>query len=257
MFKGRSSNWVFWIAMIPITIALTCIANGIAFFEDLGELPGGVIGRLLPLVSLACFILLPISVIYFAWTNFKRASTRLRGFFWAVASSITQTLIIVVITAASFFAASFFDFIEPEFIGETAEEVQNLELNILESKYGIPAPRLGSVEHYSEWSIGEEMGRDFILVPLTEEHEKQVASISFDNIDVELPDDLSTSNLQFLCDVDNEVSISNTVIREFLCKHRDTPIRGNWNLIQVRQDWTVVMAYFPTHSFIWISEVEW
>jgi hypothetical protein len=70
------------------------------------------------------------------------------------------------------------------------------------------------------------MGRDFILVPLTEEHEKQVASISFDNIDVELPDDLSTSNLQFLCDVDNEVSISNTVIREFLCKHRDTPIRG-------------------------------
>lgn len=244
--------------MIPLTIVLTCIANGIAFFEDLGELPGGVTGRLLPLVSLACFILLPISVIYFAWTNFKRASTKLRGFFWVVASAVTQTLIIVVITVISFSAASFFDFIEPEFFGETREEVQNLELDILDWKYGIPAPRLGSVEHYSAWSIGEEVGRDFILVPHTEEHKQQVASIGFDNIDLDLPTDLSTSNLQFLCDVDNEeVTISNPVIREFLCKHRITPIRGNWNLIQVRQDWTVLLAYFPSHNLIWISEAEW
>lgn len=244
--------------MIPFTIGLASIANGIAFLEDLGELPAGIVGRVLPVISLVCFVLVLISIVYFAWTNFKRASTRVRGFFWALATVITQILIIVVVTAISFLAASFFDFIEPKFVGETSEEVQNLELNILDSKYGIPAPRLGSVEHYSEWSIGEEMGRDFILVPLTEQHEQQLGSIDFKNIDSELPSDLSTSNLQFLCDVDNiEVSISNPAIREFLCRHRITPIRGSWNLIQVRQDWTVLLAYFPSHNLIWISEVEW
>ena len=156
------------------------------------------------------------------------------------------------------FSLPHFSVLEPEFIGETSEEVQNLELNILESKYGIPAPRLGSVEHYSEWSIGEEMGRDFVLVPLTMQHEQELASIDFDNIDVELPTDLSTSNLQFLCDVENsDISISNSAVREFLCSHRAKPIRRNWNLIQVRLDWTVLVAYFPDRKLIWISEVEW
>ena len=53
----------------------------IAFLEDLGELPGGIVGRVLPGIALVCFVLLLISMIYFAWTNFKRASTRFRGFF--------------------------------------------------------------------------------------------------------------------------------------------------------------------------------
>jgi len=76
MFKGRSSAWIFWVIMIPITIVLACIANGIAFLQDVGELTAEGLLGLLPILF---FALLAVSFIYFAWTSFARASTKLRG----------------------------------------------------------------------------------------------------------------------------------------------------------------------------------
>ena len=159
MFKGRSSAWIFWVIMIPITIVLACIANGIAFLQDVGELTAEGLLGLLPILF---FALLAVSFIYFAWTSFARASTKLRGVVWAVVSVTTQLLITVVITATSFTIASFANFVTPEYEANTPELRQNL-VDRLESKYHLPVSKVGQIEHVSYYRIGEEFGNDMLI----------------------------------------------------------------------------------------------
>lgn len=256
--RALSNQRYYWLVIVPTTVALAGIGNGILFFEDVADYPLGFVGSIFHYAAIGCMALLLLSIGYFAWSSFRRCSSKLRGFVWSIISVTTQLIIALFITLLSFGAAMTIAFSEPKFIGETDTEVHNLELGVLKSKYGIPASELGAVMHYSEWYIGEEMGRDFILSPSTKEQVQVVEAIPFENVGVELPSDLSTSNLQFLCDVSNKNTLVNDkAARQLLCGHLKSPIKANWNLIQVRHDWTVLLAYFPNSKLVWISEVEW
>lgn len=257
MYRARSNARYYWLVIIPTSIALAAVGNAALFYLDMADFPEGFLRLLLSLLGFGCTILFPLSVCFFAWTSFKLNKSKFKGFLWSATSVATQLVIALLITFFNLVAAYSIGG-EPKFIGETGTEVHDLELGILESKYGIPASDLGSVKHYSEWYFGEEMGRDFILLSSTQQQLKALEAIEFENINVALPRDLSTSNLQFLCDENNTaMRINDESARELLCSHLQSSIRANWNLIQVRQDWTVLFAHFPHSKLIWISEVEW
>lgn len=254
MLRGRSSAWIFWLITIPTTVILGCVANGIAFLQDVGELSTeGFLG----LSSVLLFGLLAISFVYFAWTSFARASTKLRGVVWALVSVTTQLLITVVITATSFTIASFTHFITPEYEANTPELRQNL-VERLESRYQLPVSTIGQIKHVSYYRIGEEFGNDMLIrVP------KNQAINSLGEIllaeTAPLPNDLTMSGQRELCSGTKQGGDFGLTpeLAAVLCGASLNARKLSWGIKQVRVDWTVLVAYFPDDGILWISEVEW
>jgi len=254
MFRGRSSAWIFWVIMIPITIVLACIANGIAFLQDVGELTAEGLLGLLPILF---FALLAVSFIYFAWTSFARASTKLRGVVWAVVSVTTQLLITVVITATSFTIASFANFVTPEYEANTPELRQNL-VDRLESKYHLPVSKVGQIEHVSYYRIGEEFGNDMLIRVSKNQDIDSLGEISLDKT-APLPDDLTMTGQRELCSGTKQGGDFGLTpeLAAVLCGASLDARKLSWGIKQVRMDWTVLVAYFPDDGILWVSEVEW
>ncbi len=254
MLRGRSSAWIFWVIMIPFTIALVGVANGIAFLQDIGELTTEGLLGLLPVLV---FGLLAVSFIFFAWTSFSRASTKLRGVVWAVVSVITQLLITVVITATSLTIASFTHFVKPEFEANTPELRQNLAER-LESKYQLPVSMVGQIEHVSYYRIGEEFGFDMLIRVPKNQAIDSLGEIVLDKI-VPLPDDLTMTGQRELCSgtkLGGDFGLAPN-LAAVLC---DVGLRSeglSWGLKQIRVDWSLLVVHFSEDNLLWISEVEW
>ena len=254
MFRGRSSAWIFWVIMIPLTIILACIANGIAFLQDVGELTtGGLLGLLPGLV----FGLLAVSFIYFAWTSFARAATKLRGIVWALVSVATQLLITVVITATSFTIASLTNFVTPEYEANTPELRENL-VERLESRYRLPVSVVGQIEHVSYHRIGEEFGFDMLIRVPKNQAINSLGEIVLDKT-APLPNDLTMTGQRELCSgtkLGGDFGLT-PELAAVLCGASLDARKLSWGIKQVRMDWTVLVAYFPDDGILWVSEVEW
>jgi hypothetical protein len=252
--ETRSSGWIFLVLTIPVTIVLAVAANGIAFLQDVGELTAEGLLGLLPVLF---FGLLAVSFVYFAWTSFARASTKLRGVVWAVLSITTQLLITVVITATSFAIASFMHFVTPEYEANTPALRQNL-VERLESKYQLPVSKVGQIEHVSHYRIGEEFGNDILIRVPKNQAIESLGEILLDKTPP-LPDDLTMTGQRELCSgtkLDGDFGLS-PELAAVLCGGSQNTRKLSWGIKQVRIDWIVLVAHFPDDGILWISEVEW
>ncbi len=254
MFRDRSSAWIFWVIMIPITIVLAGVANGIAFLQEVGEL---TTGGLLGLVPILVFGLLPVSFIYFAWTSVARAATKPRGVVWGLVSVATQLLITVVITATSFTIASLTNFFTPEYEANTPELRENL-VERFESRYRLPVSTVGQIEHVSYHRIGEEFGFDMLIRVPKNQAIKSLGEIVLDKT-APLPDDLTMTGQRALCSGTKLGGDFDLVpnLTAVLCDAGLHSEGLSWGLKQIRVDWSVLVVHFSEDNLLWVSEVEW
>ena len=240
--------------MIPITIVLAGVANGIAFLQEVGEL---TTGGLLGLVPILVFGLLPVSFIYFAWTSFARAATKPRGVVWGLVSVATQLLITVVITATSFTIASLTNFFTPEYEANTPELHENL-VERFESRHRLPVSTVGHIEHVSYHRIGEEFGFDMLIRVPKNQAIKSLGEIVLDKT-VPLPDDLTTTGQRALCSGTKLGGDFGLVpnLAAVLCDAGLDSLGLSWGLKQIRVDWSVLVVHFSEDNLLWVSEVGW
>lgn len=256
MFKIRSVTWVFWLVIMPTTAVLALLVNTIALLGDVGYLQNGLLYNSLQTITL---IALLSSFIYFPWISFKKASTRVRGFAWALLTLLVQVFITGTITLILFTVSSAILFFTPESVANT-DDLQKALIDRFESKHELPVSGVGDLIHVSYYRLGEEFGFDMVIRTPVDGKIVSLGDIRLNNTG-SLPDDLSMTGQRELCasrtvKSEGEFGLA-PELAEVLCDLKSHSNNRSWGIKQIRVDWTVLVVYFSEQQLLWISEVEW